>query len=197
MAHFEQLQSVWQAQPQPRALAFDPALTAAGFRRYGRRQDRINSAKLLLVASMLAWSAYMARSPWFVAGMLWIAAGAVLMIAMDWRKQRRIAGLDFSAPSLAFVQQAHLSLLAQRSPFRRQYWIFFLTVLGGFNIMFFGEAWSAGRSPRIAIHLAGSALCVAAICLGLFIRRKRFEAECRPLLNQLASLRASLEQANQ
>ena len=196
MAQFEQLQELWRTQPQPRARAFDPDLTAAGFRRYGRRQDWINLAKLAVVVAVLAWSAYMTRSPWFRAGMAWIGSGAVLMIALDWRKQRRIAGLDFSSPSLAFVQKAYAGLLAQRSPFQSQYWIFLVTMLGGINMMFLGDAYAAGRPPRLSIHLAASAMTLAAFGLGLFIRRKRFDAECRPLLHQLASLRASLEEAN-
>jgi hypothetical protein len=43
--------------------------------------------------------------------------------------------------------------------------------------------------------VAATAMCAAGFLLGFRIRRKRFDRECRPLLEQLLVLQASLKEA--
>jgi hypothetical protein len=192
MAQFEQLQELWQKQQILRVADLDPALVQA-FRRFGRRQDWINAGKLVLVSLILGQALAFARhSFWMVVGLAVVAAGAYLMLVLDWRSQRAIARLDFAAPSVDFVRDAIARLKNQWQPFGRNYWIFLGCFVAGTNLTLLGALHTRTPLMRLVTHLAGSVLPCGGYEIGRRIRRIRFEHECRPLLDRLAALQSAL-----
>jgi hypothetical protein len=183
MAQFEQLQELWQRQPVAPLSDVRRALHA-----YGRRQNWINAAKTVLVAAILtgcfiqAWPSAIRMS-----GVLLIATAAGLLLARDWRSQRAIARGDFAAPSVGFVNRTIDQLLEQRNVRRSYYWGMMVATIVGQNLMLTG-------SHRIWLRIFGSTAPFAALEFGLWVRRRRFDYECRPLLEQLRAVKAALEE---
>ncbi len=185
MARFEELQELWQRQPE-----VSPAQIAdvtRSFRAYGRRQNWINTAKALIAGAILAACLFEARSsPVRMSGVLLISATAALIMARDWRNQRDIARADFSAPSVGFVNGAIDRLLAQRNLRRSFFWPLIAATVIGENLILSG-------THRLWLRVAASVAPLAALELGLWVRRRRFDYECRPLLDQLRGIQAALE----
>src|SRR4051794_35742991 len=107
MAQFDELQTLWQTQSAPPAPPVDPAALAGAFRRYGRKQDTINILKSILVGGAIVQSvvAYR-REPLMLGATLVILVCAAIALVAEWRIQRSIAQLNFSAPSVDFVRGA-------------------------------------------------------------------------------------------
>src|SRR5437868_2045103 len=101
MAQFDELQTLWQTQPAAATQPFDPTALSGAFRRFGRRQDLINLAKFALViwATDRCFIAFRDRPIMALAsgGLLFFAAVALIA---EWRIQRGIARLNFTAPSI-------------------------------------------------------------------------------------------------
>jgi hypothetical protein len=187
MAQFEKLQELWQGQASPAVSAGEIAAMTRSLHAYGRRQRWVIGGKVLLICAILGWSLARVHRPNQVAGLLVVAAAAGVVLTLEWRGQRRIAQLDFTAPSLGFVNGAIDRLRAQVNPFRRVYWPFVAAIVLGMNLML-------GSARHIGWRLFASALPFGAVEFGLWIRRKRLTAECRPLLNQLAAMQAAIEE---
>jgi hypothetical protein len=198
MAEFEQLQQLWQAQRAPVA-AMAAASLAEALRSYSRRQNWVSIAKFILVATILGQAFYRMshRSAEMVGGMALVAAGALWALLMDWRGQRSIARLNFAAPSAAFLRTAIDKLRRQWNPFGRYYWPFLACMVAGINLMFLDSLQSKTPAMRMLWHGFGTVLPFAGYQLGLRIRRRRFEAECRPLLDRLIAVKDSLEEPPQ
>ena len=185
MARFEQLQELWQAQPELPPAHLDDVRPL--LRAYGRRQSWINAGKAMLVGSLLTFCFVKAgSSPVRMAGVVLIAVAAALLLVRDWRSQRAIARSDFAAPSAGFVNATIDSLLEQRSGRRSYYWTQLGATILAENLMLTGirRIW-----PRIVFSLVP----FAAIEVGLWVRRRRFDFECAPLLTQLRAAKAALE----
>ena len=195
MAQFEELQQLWQQQPQRTMPPGDAAALSSAFRRYGRRHDLINLGKVIVIACQLIFLVSQLRHrPLALFGACVADFSAILFMVSDWRTQRAIARLDFGAPSVAFLRTAIARLSAQRNPFRtREFYI----AMGGFwigcNLMF------ASHWPQMTLSRAFTALAFttatpfAAYAFGRWIRGKRFEKECRPLIDRLESLLKTME----
>ena len=195
MAEFEELQQLWQQQP-PRALpARDASALRSAFRRYGRRNDLINIGKVLVLAFQLVFLVTQLRHrPMALFGACLADFSAVLFMLSDWRKQRAIARLNFADSSVDFVRTAIARLHEQRNPFRvREFYI----AMGGFwvgcNLMFV-NLWSHMTLSRVLVALAFStATPFAAYFFGRWVRGKRFHNECRPLIDRLETVLATIE----
>lgn len=189
MAQFEELQQLWQHQPQPRHRLplRDAAALSTAFRRYGRRHDLINICKAAVVVFQLIFLVTQLRHrPVALFGGCLADFCAVLFLVRDWRTQRAIARLNFAAPSMDFLRNALARLEAQRNPFRiREFYI----AMGGFWIgcnLIFASRWPDITLARAAADLAfTTATPFAAYALGRWVRGKRFEKECRPLIERL------------
>jgi hypothetical protein len=185
MARFEQLQELWQSQPVLPPAHFDDVKPL--LRAYGRRQTWINSGKATLVAALLTFCFVKAgSSPARISGVVLIAIAAAMLLVHDWRSQRAIARADFAAPSAGFINATIDRLLEQRTVRRSYYWTLLGATILAENLMLTGmRRWW----PRIVASL----LPFAAIELGLWVRRRRFDYECKPLLAQLRAAQAALE----
>jgi hypothetical protein len=195
MAEFEKLQELWQHQRQRRMPAVDAEGMTRSLAKYARRQSRINFAKVSVVAMIIGFEvAHLHPSAMTVAGLLMIAAMASILLAIDWRGQRAIARLNFAEPTEAFVRSAIDRLMEQREPFRKYYWPFLLSIVGGMNLMFLGATGGHASAGRYALQIGFSALAFGAYEMGRRFRIRRFEAECRPLVERLLEMRAALEE---
>jgi len=185
MARFEQLQELWQAQPELPPAHLDDVKPL--LRAYRRRQTWINGGKTLAVAALLALCFYQARtSPVRIAGVGLVAIAAGLMLARDWQSQRAIGRADFAAPSAGFVNATIDRLLEQRNVRRSYYWTLVAAAILGENLMLSG-------THRLWLRVVSSLAPFGAVELGLWVRRRRFDYECAPLLQRLRAAKSALE----
>jgi hypothetical protein len=188
MVRCEELQELWQNQPQPepRAVPSESRGMAAALQRFRRRQYAINGVKMVLIV----WAAWFCLSRpgvsvLTVLGQLLFLAGLISATVTDWRIQAAIARLDFTRPSAAFLD-ATLD--------RRTGWLCIALVSAGMNLMFAGAPAAEILPYRIAFHTAVTLFPFAAFALGLKVRAKRYAMEYKPLVERLVMIRAALEE---
>jgi hypothetical protein len=192
MTPFEELQAVWQSQQQPAIDAAEAVRLTRGLRDYVRRQSWIYAAKAVLVTSIIVWMLVRSHSNLpVVASTLLIATGAGWMLYIDWRSRRALTRLDFTGASLEFVRGAIAELEKQRDPFQKYYWAFLGSLAAGENLCF-AFLHSPGVWTRVGWHMFGTLAPFAGYKLGHWVRTRRFESECRPLLAQLREMEQSL-----
>jgi hypothetical protein len=190
MARLEELQQLWQSQPQPGPAAVDSRGMKAALHRFRRRQNLIYSGKAVL-AALLVWFCLssVGRSPLAVAGAAVFFGGALGLLLADWRGQLAIARLDFTKPSAGFVDSVLERLRDPHAPFRRLLWLHMIPICAGINLMF--------AAHSIAAHLAATLGPLAGCALGLKIRSKRYAAEYRPIIERLTAMKTALEERPQ
>ncbi len=199
MAPFDELQALWQSQSPRPAARPDPALLAGEFRRYGRRQDIINTFKAVLIAGVLVQAVVtMRHRPALLFALTLMLCCGVLALVAEWRNQRAIARLEFSAPSVEFVRAAIARLHAQRNPLHtREFAILFGAVFVGYNVMVFASYGKWGLWERVLGHLLSVALPAVIYAAGRVVRARRWKSECRPLIDRLTLLLETLEERAQ
>jgi hypothetical protein len=187
MAQFEKLQELWQAQTGPPLRVADTLQLTRSLHAYGRRQGVINIVKALVVTALLVWSAaHVSATPRVIAGFALIGLASLSLIVRDWRNQSDIARSDFSAPSLRFIEDRIARLQEQRDPYRRYYWGVMTAVVIGMNL--------ADQRHGLLARAAFSVLPFLGFEAGMWVRRKRFDAECLPLIEKLSAMRRALEE---
>jgi len=196
MAPFDELQVLWQNQPTKTVPRIDPAQFAGEFRRYGRRQDIINTAKAILLTAVVVDAVVFGRhKPIILFAVCLMLFSGVLALIAEWRNQRAIAAFDFSAPSVEFVRSAITRLQQQRNPLHtREYGILFAAVLVGYNLIVLSSYGRSTMTERVVGHTIGLVLPGCIYVLARYIRARRWESECRPLVNRLTVLLETLEE---
>ena len=195
MAQFEELQHLWQRQPQRTTPPGDAAVLSNAFRRYGRRNDLIYLGKAIVIASLLILLVSLLRHrPLAMFGACLAVFSGVLFLISDWRTQRAIARLNFASPSVEFLRSAIARLEAQRDPFHSRE---FRIGWGGFWVgcnLIFADKWSL-MTPTLALAVLACVLAAHffAYASARRVRGKRFEKECRPLIDRLESLLKTME----
>jgi hypothetical protein len=196
MVPFEELKELWQSQPV--ALAEPDAQRAAeltaAFRRYGRRQNYINSVRLGSLLVMIVWVLKANRTPLILSGLSLIVLGVSVYLFSDWRNQLGIARLNFTEPSLEFVRTTLKRLFGQRDPMRPHFWFLVVTLAGGMNLLVLANDARLAPLERVAQHLSACAAPFAMYVLGLRIRGKRWRYECLPLVERLRAIERALEE---
>ena len=194
MAPFEELQQLWQGQSGRSVSQRDAAALSSDFRRYGRRQDLIYLGKTVIIGCQLIFLVWLLlHRPLALFGACIADFGAILFMISDWRTQRAIARLNFAEPSVEFLRRALARLEAQRNPFRRrEFYVAMGGVWIGCNLMFtkLSERTLSGILGALAFT---TALPFAAYGIGRWIRARRFEMECRPLIDRLERVLRTLE----
>uniref|UniRef100_Q024V6 Uncharacterized protein n=1 Tax=Solibacter usitatus (strain Ellin6076) TaxID=234267 RepID=Q024V6_SOLUE len=185
MARFEDLQTLWQQQPVRTLAAPQAAELTAAFRRYGRRHDLINLAKLLVISLQMAILTNALRHrPTILFGACLAVFSSLLFLFRDWRDQRAVARLNFAEPSTEFLHNAIARLNAQRDPFRkREFYIAMGGAFIGLNLMF--ESWVG--------HLSTLAMPFLIYRLGRFVRDRRFRREAQPLIDRMSAVLETME----
>ena len=190
MTRFEDLQQLWQGQAGPAVSSGEIAELTRSLQVYGRRQKCFLGGKVLLVSATIGWAVSRCHRPNQIAGLLLVGVAGAMLLFVEWRSQRRIARLDFTAPSLPFVKDAMVRLKAHSNPFRRVYWPFVGTAVVSMNLVL-------GSGPPLWFRLIASALPLGVFELGLWFRRTRLRAETRRLLAQLSGMQTALEEPSE
>ena len=182
MARFEELQGLWQQQTVWRIGTADAVSLARDFQRFGRRQDLINFSKLLVIAAQFVFLVVrLSRHPLQLWGGAFVDCGAVYFVLHEWRAQRAVAQLDFAARSADFVRSAVVRLKALRNPFRGfAFWIMMGVFWIGVNLIALGNRWT--------VHALLSLAPLGIFFPGIYLRRKRWNLQCRPLVERLTAL---------
>jgi hypothetical protein len=195
MAQFEELQQLWRQQPPHTKPPFDAAALSSAFRRYGRRHDLINLGQAIVIALQLVFLVSLLRHrPLALFGGCLADFSAILFLVSDWRTQHAIACLNFAAPSVEFLRSAIARLHEQRNPLRtREFYIAMAGFWTGCNLMV-ASHWPDLKLARdIPEFAAITAIPFAVYALGRRIRGRRFEKECRPLIERLESVLQTIE----
>ncbi|MEO8368485.1 MAG: hypothetical protein ABI806_04740 [Candidatus Solibacter sp.] len=196
MARFEELQQLWQQQPERGFTRRDAAELTHAFGRYGRRNDWIGVLKFAVIAIQLCFLVSVFRHrPVTLFGACVMDFSALYFMLGDWRNQRAIARMDFTAPSVQFVRAAMARLHAQRSPFHgRDFRIALTGFWAGCAIMLAGR-WSKMTYPGNLLFIALlMVMTFAAFAFGRWLRGKRFDHECRPLIERLEQVLATMQE---
>jgi hypothetical protein len=200
MVRFEELQQLWQNQPlpQPPSLAVDSRGMAAALRRFRRRQYVINSIKLVVIA----WAVWFVLSRpglsvFTVLAQGLFLAGMITAMVTDWRIQSDIARLDFTRPSVGFLEATLERLRDPNAPFRRTGWLCMALLAACINLMLAGSSATQTLPSRIASHTAATLFPFAAFALGLKVRAKRYAMEYKPLVERLVAMKAALKEQGQ
>ena len=196
MARFEDLQQLWQHQPERGFTRHHAAELATAFGQYARRTDRIGIAKVAVMAAQLYFliSAFHHR-PVTLFGACLLDFSALYFMLVDWRKRRAIARLDFAAPSVAFVREAIRRLNAQRNPFHTRE---FRIAVTGFWIgcaLIVAGKWPSMRYPGNLLFAAMILVMpFAGFAIGRWARARRFHSESRPLIERLEQVLATMQE---
>jgi len=196
MVEFEELRELWQKQAPPdSALALDGRAMTAVLSKFHFRQTAINCFRAALLLFVLLWAplrTHMELRP--IMGLVFLEIGMTIYLVEDWRNQVGIARLDFTKPSVGFVESSLQRLYDMRYPFRRTFWVFIGSAVIGFNLMSVPPQ-NATWIRVLAMHCSATAFPFFAYWLGVKIRAKRFDMECRPILEKLLSMKQALEEA--
>ena len=196
MAPFEELQQLWRRQPEGAIPSADAAKLSHAFRRYGRRHDLIYLVKGIFIAAQLTFLIVQLRHrPLASFGACLADFSALLFLISDWRTQRSIARMNFTEPSVEFLRSVLARLEAQRNPFRsREFYIAMAGCWIGCNLIvasYWAEMNVTAVLPAFALIAAAP---FAAYALARKIRTRRFERECRPLIERLESVLNTMEE---
>jgi hypothetical protein len=195
MTRFEELQQIWQSQPQDEAPPLDIRGTTDELRRFGRRQHLINSVKAICIL-LQAWYclARIGVTLWSVTGEALLVAGLSNLLLADWRTQLGIAKLDFSSPSASFVEEALERMRHPNAGYAERLGLNMLLICVGYNVLELSRTSSHGLLYRLAIQLGVTVfMLVATLTAGLKMHAKRCELEYRPIKSRLLAMRQSLE----
>ena len=197
MVRFEELQQLWQNQPQvqPPGVVKESRGMARALRCFRRRQYVINSIKLVAIVS-ITWFFHsrLGVSVLTVLGQGLFLAGMITAIITDWRIQSALTRLDFTRPSVGFVDVTLERLRDPNAPFRQGGWLGIALVAAGINLMFGGPSATETLPSRIVSHTSATLVLFAAFALGLKVRAKRYAMDYKPLVERLAAMKAALEE---
>jgi hypothetical protein len=195
MAPFDELQTLWQSQNPP-PPAVNPAALAGAFRRLGRKHDLINIAKALLLAAALVNTVIgVSHRPLVLLTIVGILSFGVIALVVEWRIQRGIARLNFSACSVDFVRDAIARMQAQRNPYHTPaYFSLLAAVLVGYNLIVYSSWTKLSPDRRVLWHVVASTFPAVIYVFGRWVRAKRFNAEYLPLIQRLNLLLEVLEE---
>jgi hypothetical protein len=195
MPGFEELQALWQAQPPLAARTAEVDALRRSLREYGRRMNRVYIVKAAAIAAIAGTVLVFGHlSQPLLAVLTAVIAVAVTMLALDWRNQRSIARVDFTTVSVTFVRGTIRRLREQRETFLRSYWLIFSVVALFENVCVASLSYQWTWPVRVACHLLATALPLGALELGRYVRIRRFERECRPILDRLTAIEQSLRE---
>ena len=195
MVEFDELRELWQRQAQPdTAAALDGAAMADVLRRFHRKQTIINCLRASLLLFLALYAAFNTRLGFVnLCGVFFLVIGMTIFLAIDWRNQISIARLDFTKPSADFVESSIQRLHDMRYPFRRTFWLFIISAVVGLNLI----SWHPGHTlaRTILTHVNATAFPFVAFWLGAAIRAKRFDMQCRPIMEKLIAMKRALRES--
>jgi len=199
MTRFEELQEIWQSQPQDAAVTLDIRGTTDTLRRFGRRQNLINGGKAIFIFAQLCFCFYrLGVSLTTVIGEGLFVAGLANLLLADWRAQISIAQLDFTSPSVSFIEDALERMRDPNAAYRKRLGLNLLLVCIGYNILEISRLTAATFWRGLLVQGGVTALLVVLVfTVGLTFHAKRCEMEYRPIKARLTAMRQALEDQQQ
>jgi len=188
MAQFEELQQLWQQQPESPVTPRDAESLASGLRKYRQRQDLINGGKALLLIAQVVWILVRTHhDPMIMYGAFLADVGIVNLLLREWRKQRAASRLDFAASSIDFLRNAVERLERLRNPFQGRHWYILLAAYWvGTGLMMHKSSW--------VVRAVYGALPLLIQRPGVYLRAKRWNHECGPVVARMKELIAAAEE---
>jgi len=192
MAPLEELQQIWRHQP---LAEMDLRRTWDALDQFGRRQHIINTLKLVLLG-FETWFCFtqFGLSPLTVCGQALFIAGALNIVLRDWRNQAGIARMDFSTPSVHFVNRALARLDGPNDGMRKRLWRNLLVVCCGLNLIIYSRPSASAPLLRALIHLGLSTMLLGAAAVGVRLHAQRCRLEYRPIRKQLLAMKLALQE---
>lgn len=109
------------------------------------------------------------------------------------KNQFNTSRLDFSSAENDFLDHALGMLHRQNAIFKIPLLSFFLSMIIGLNLFYFGLFEKSAMVDRILVHIAATILVGLASCLGYFIRVRRIKKEVTPLISELEQIKENLK----
>lgn len=190
----DDLQALWRAQRAESAPRLEPVAMTTALRHHAARERRASAVKIGAPSAtvlMAVWWMVVSggRSRTIGLGALWCIAAAASVALAEWRRSRTLSRLDFSAPSMAFIESSLAVLERHHAAGIRSARLLATAFIGGVNVMVFGMTQGSAAGTRIGLHLACTVLPLAAYAIGIRARRRRAAAAYTPLLAQLRTAR--------
>lgn len=197
MAPFEEIQQLWRNQPQSFAVTVDVRGTVNAFRRFGRRQNIINTLKAGLIVFQTWYCLHkLGISALTVCGQALFVAGIANILLADWRNQMGIARLDFTIPPAGFIEKALARMDHPNAGYRQRLWLTLPLVCTGMNLL--GLSRSGSPLPdRLVVHMGMTAALLVTFAAGLKLHAKRCEMEYRPIKERLIAMKMAIEEQHQ
>ena len=188
MAQFEELQQLWQQQPESPVTPRDAESLASGLRKYRRRQDLINGFKVLLLIAQVVWILVRThRDPMIMYGAFLADIGIVNLLLREWGRQRAASRLDFTASSIDFLRNAVERLEKLRNPFQGRDWYILVGAYWvGTGLMMHKSNW--------VVRVVYAAIPLLIYRPGVYLRAKRWNHECGQVVARLKELIAAAEE---
>jgi hypothetical protein len=195
MTRFEELQQIWQNQPQEAAVELDIRGTTDALQRFGRRQHLINTFKAICILSQVFYCFYrLGVTRWTVVGEALLVTGLANLLLSDWRTQLDIARLDFSSPSVSFIDTALARMRDPNAGYRQRLGLNLLLICVGYNVLEFSKLSQDTLAHRLALQVGATALIlVGTFTFSLKLHAKRCELEYRPIKTRLLAMKQALE----
>jgi hypothetical protein len=127
---------------------------------------------------------------WLYSGLAVIFAGVTVFMIYYLKNQFNIKRLDFSSPSLAFMDNATNMLEKQNSTFKGPFLLLSACLLLGANIMATG--FSTDHEDKFQMHIIYTFLMAVSMLGGYRVRMWRIRKEVTPLLEELKLLKENL-----
>jgi hypothetical protein len=198
--NFKELQHLWQRRG---AAATDSPVDAASLfagrlKSFEKKQLRINLVKtaalvLILVPFFSYLLLYKSASAAVMAGAGWILISTAAFMVLYWKKQFRYTSLDLNLPGSEFINSVLDKLNYHKKLFRIHFPLFGFSLLLGINIIYLGVFGQYDLSARLIYHFAGSFFVLAAVPLGIKIRKIKFNREYQPLIEELEAVKEDMK----
>ncbi len=158
-------------------------------------QTRINRLKIFVLIMIFTQMVYWlnrldAGTVWVYSGLGVIFTGVTVFMFYYMRNQFNIKRLDFTSPSISFIDDAANMLEKQNSIFKGPFLLLSACLLVGANIMAIG--FSSVHEDKFRMHMIYSFLLIVSTFWGHRIRMRRIRKEVTPLLDELKTLKENL-----
>lgn len=195
MDDFDSMQNLWRNQPPPSGPPRQAADLTTAFRRYGRRSNLVNGAKIaILTVQLFLLVSLLRHNPLAVFGASLAVFGGVFFLVHDWSLQRAVARLNFAEPSTAFLRHAIARIEGQRNPLQsREFYVAIGAFCTGLTLLVVAAAPRLSLAWRALLHVGILALPFFIYRHGRAIRLARFQKECQPLIDRLNAMFATIE----
>ena len=163
-----------------------------------KKQFRINIAKTIGVILCLVFFSYTFRNLENIAilskiAFAWIIFSLLVGFIIYWKMQYNSAQLNFIDNNQEFIKNTILKLKSQQQIITHLLPAMVFSLILGINAIYFDLLQGEDITIRITLHLIVTAFCIAAMMFGLSVRKKRFNNDFKPLIEELESIKKNFK----